>query len=62
MASNFKKTFQKRTKTKTGNVSVTKGWSKKGTPSKVEKTVSYKTKNGQKRKMVITTTKRIVKR
>jgi len=58
-----KPSFSKRSKTKSGNVMVTKLWSKKG-ESKSVKTIGYKTSKygGGKRKMVITTTKRILKR
>lgn len=58
-----KPSFRKRIKSKRGNVVVTAGWSKKG-ESKIVKTIGYKTKKygGGKRKMIITTTKRIIKR
>lgn len=55
--------FTKRKKTSSGNVSITKGWSKKG-ESKIVKTIGYKTSKygGGKRKMTITTIKKITKR
>tara|TARA_B110000114_G_C14992608_1_gene357242 strand:+ start:387 stop:761 length:375 start_codon:yes stop_codon:yes gene_type:complete len=58
-----KPSFSKRGRTKEGNVSTTQGWSKKG-ESKIIKTVGYKTSKygGGKRKMIITTIKKIIKR
>ena len=55
-----KPSFSKRGRTKEGNVSTTQGWSKKG-ESKTIKTVGYKTSKygGGKRKMIITTIKKI---
>ena len=64
-----KPSFSVRSKTKSGNTMVTQGWSKKG-ESKITKTIGYniKTMTGRKdsklgrRKMVITTIKKITKR
>jgi hypothetical protein len=58
-----KPSFSKRTRSSNGNVVVTKGYSKKG-ESKIVKTIGYKTSKygGGKRKMVITTIKKISKR
>jgi hypothetical protein len=59
-------TFSNRSKSKKGNTVVTKGYSKKG-ESKIVKTIGYKTKSSKygsagKRKMVITTIKKLSKR
>ncbi|MGK0324859.1 MAG: hypothetical protein ACJA1D_000191 [Polaribacter sp.] len=64
--SSTRPTFSKRSLSKRGNPIVTKGYSKKG-ESKIVKTIGYKTKNSKygtagKRKMVITTIKKLTKR
>ena len=61
-----KPSFSTSSKTKSGNTMVTKGWSKKG-ESMVVKTIGYKTKNSKygkasKKKMVITTMKKLTGR
>jgi hypothetical protein len=61
-----KPSFSLKSKTKSGNVMVTKGWSKKG-ESKIVKTIGYKTRNSKygksaKKKMVITTMKKLTSR
>jgi len=58
-----KPSFSKRGRTQGGNVSTTRGWSKKG-ESKIITTIGYKTSKygGGKRKMTITTIKKITKR
>jgi hypothetical protein len=61
-----KPSFTVKAKTKNGNPMVTKGWSKKG-ESKIVNTIGYKTKNSKygkssKKKMVITTIKKLTGR
>ena len=68
MANKLESNGSKRFKTKKGNTKVWKGWSKKGTGviSKTESTIGYRPKSGvnagKKMKLVITTTKKLVKR